>query len=153
MKKKVFLLVYLLYKAINLFYRGGAFQFSRGLVSASLRISRVWEDSDPLRPLPLWIRASLNAAMFERVGEAGVPVKLAPSWRGQAAPFYLAPPPCYLHSLGASCPGRFILPPPNTRKNTCNFVIFLCHFNEFRSSISHKMRNCFLWGKYKYWFH
>ena len=57
----------------------------------------------------------------------GVPVYLAP-WTGcppggkptavalppggQAVPGYLAPHPGYLHPRGASCPGRFILPPP-----------------------------------------
>ena len=63
----------------------------------------------------------------KRKGTAGVPVYLAP-WTacppggkstavappppgGQAVPGYLAPHPGYLHPRGASCPGRFILPP------------------------------------------
>ena len=66
---------------------------------------------------------------------------------GQAVPGYLASHPGYLHARGASCPGRFILPPANTRIiYICYFVIFLYHFNEFRSSVSHKVRNCCLWG-------
>ena len=94
---------------------------------------------------------------------AGVPVYLAP-WTacppggkptavalppgGQAVPGYLAPHPGYLQPQGASCPGRFILPPHPTQVKiyTCYFVIFLNHFNEFRSSISDKVRNWCLWG-------
>ena len=46
---------------------------------------------------------------------------------GQAVPGYLAPHPGYLHPRGASCPGRFILPPPpNTSKNI--YMLF-CYFS------------------------
>ena len=73
------------------------------------------------------------------------PGQLAP--RGQAIPGYLAPHPGYLHPRGASCPGRFILPPPTQVKiYVCYFVIFLYHFNEFRSYTSLKVRNWCLWG-------
>ena len=84
----------------------------------------------------------------------GVPVYLAP-WTacppggkstavglpsgGQAVPGYLAPHPGYLHPRGASCPGRFILPPrpQQVKIYICYFVICLYQFHEFRSSISH----------------
>ena len=33
---------------------------------------------------------------------------------GKAVPGYLTPHPGYLHPRGASCPGRFILPPTHT---------------------------------------
>ena len=36
--------------------------------------------------------------------------------------------------------------PTQVKIYTCYFVIFLYHFNEFRSSISHKVRNWCLWG-------
>ena len=48
----------------------------------------------------------------------GVTVYLAPLDSlppgGQAVPGYLTPHPGYLHPRGASCPGRFILPPTHT---------------------------------------
>ena len=42
---------------------------------------------------------------------------------------------------GLSCPR-----PTQVKIYICYFVIFLYHFNEFRSSISHKVRNWCLWG-------
>ena len=61
---------------------------------------------------------------------SGVTVYLAPLDSlppgGQAVPGYLAPHPGYLHPRGASCPGRFILPPANTSKNIC---MLFCYFS------------------------
>ena len=89
-----------------------------------------------------------------------------PPSRGQAVSGYLAPHPGYLHPRGASCPGISCPPPwlsspPGSKLSrlvylaprpaqvkiyTFYFVIFLYHFNEFRFSISHKVRNWCLWG-------
>ena len=96
-------------------------------------------------------------------GESGVLVYLAP-WTacppegkptavslptgGQAVPGYLAPHPGYLHPRGGKLSRPVYLAPRPTQVKiyTCYFVIFLYHFNEFRSSISHKVRNWCLWG-------
>ena len=56
-------------------------------------------------------------------GHTGVTVYLAPL--DSLPPGYLAPHPGYLHPRGASCPGRFILPPANTSKNIC---MLFCYF-------------------------
>ena len=60
----------------------------------------------------------------------GVTVYLAPLDSlppgGQAVPGYFAPHPGYLHPRGASCPGRFILPPANTSKDIC---MLFCYFS------------------------
>ena len=67
---------------------------------------------------------------FYALTYAGVTVYLAPLDSlppgGQAVPGYLAPHPGYLHPRGASCPGRFILPPANTSKNIC---MLFCYFS------------------------
>ena len=85
---------------------------------------------------------SISSFYTFEIDAAGVPVYLAP-WtacppggkstavgllpRGQAVAGYLAPHPGYLHPRGASCPGRFILPPPpNTSKNI--YMLF-CYFS------------------------
>ena len=72
---------------------------------------------------------------------------LAP--RGASCPGISCPPP-WLSSphgggqavqAGLSCPR-----PTQVKIYTCNLVIFLYHFNEFRSSISHKVTIWCLWG-------
>ena len=67
---------------------------------------------------------------FHALTFAGVTVYLAPLDSlppgGQAVPGYLAPHPGYLHPGGASCPGRFILPPANTSKN---IRMLFCYFS------------------------
>ena len=70
-------------------------------------------------------------------------------------------PPGGASCLGISCPLPWLSSPPGGKLSrlvylaprptqvkiyTCYFVIFLYHFNEFRSSISHKVRNWCLWG-------
>ena len=57
-------------------------------------------------------------------GDKPTAVGLPPG--GQTVPGYLAPHPGYLHPRGASCPGRFILPPANTSKNI--YMLF-CYFS------------------------
>ena len=84
---------------------------------------------------------------------------------GQLAPWG-ASQPRLAYPRGASCPGIscpppwlssppggklsrpvYLVPRPTQAKiYTCYFVIFLYHFNEFRSSISRKVRNWCLWG-------
>ena len=88
---------------------------------------------------------------------AGVPVYLAP-WTacppggkptavslppgGQAVPGYLTPRPGYLHPRGASCPGRFILPPAHTEKILlCDVYYYLQHFNNYMQFLSYKYVN------------
>ena len=63
-------------------------------------------------------------------------------------PGQLAPHPGYLHPPGGKLSRQVYLAPRPTQVKiyTCYFVIFLYHFNEFRSSISHKVRNWCLWG-------
>ena len=67
---------------------------------------------------------------LEQSKKGGVTVYLAPLDSlhpgGQAVPGYLAPHPGYLDPRGASCPGRFILPPTNTSKNI--YMLF-CYFS------------------------
>ena len=116
-----------------------------------------------------WVTTLVNVyvdlVVFTRI--AGVPVYLAPwtacppggqvnrGWLappprgGQAVMGYLAPHPGYLHPWGQAVQAGLSCPPPNTSKNIYMlFFIFLYHFNEFRSSISHKVRNWCLWGEY-----
>ena len=63
---------------------------------------------------------SSNGHVASKYGDhmTGVTVYLAPLDSlppgGQAVPGYLTPHPGYLHPRGASCPGRFILPPTHT---------------------------------------
>ena len=73
---------------------------------------------------------------------------LAP--RGASCPGISCPPPPTLViftpggqavQAGLSCPA-----PTQVKIYICYFVIFLYHFNKFRSSISHKVRNWCLWG-------
>ena len=88
---------------------------------------------------------------------AGVPVYLAP-WTacprggkptavgltpgGQAVPGYLTPHPGYLHPRGASCPGRFILPPAHTEKILlCGVYYYLQHFSNYMQFLSYKYVN------------
>ena len=86
---------------------------------------------------------------------AGVPVYLAPwtacppggkptavglSPGGQAVPGYLTPHPGYLHPQGASCPGRFILPPAHTKKILlCDVYYYLQHYNNYMQFLSINM--------------
>ena len=82
----------------------------------------------------------------------GVTVYLAPLDSlppgGQAVLGYLAPHPGYLHPRGQAVQAGLSCPPPTQIKiYICYFVIFLYHFNKFRSSTSLKVRNWCLWGK------
>ena len=84
--------------------------------------------------------------------QTGVPVYLAP-WtacppggkptavglppRGQAVPGYLTPHPGYLNPRGASCPGRFILPPAHIKKILlCDVYYYLQHYNNYMQFLS-----------------
>ena len=88
---------------------------------------------------------------------AGVPVYLAP-WTacppggkptavglppgGQAVPGYLTPRPGYLNPRGASCPGRFILPPAHIKKILlCDVYYYLQHYNNYMQFLSYNYVN------------
>ena len=59
-----------------------------------------------------------------------------------AVPGYLTPRPGYLHPRGASCPGRFILPPAPTEKILlCDVYYYLQHFNNNKQFLSYKYVN------------
>ena len=61
---------------------------------------------------------------------------------GQAVPGYLTPRPGYLHPGGASCPGRFILPPAHAEKILlCDVYYYLQHFNNYMQFLSYKYVN------------
>ena len=57
---------------------------------------------------------------------------------GQAVPGYLTPPrPGYLNPRGASCPGRFILPPAHIKKVLlCDVYYYLQHYNNYMQFLS-----------------
>ena len=71
---------------------------------------------------------------------------LAP--RGASCPGISCPPPWLSSPPGGKLSRPVYLAPRPTQVKiyTCYFVIFLYHFNELRSSISHKVRNGCLWG-------
>ena len=71
---------------------------------------------------------------------------LAP--RGASCPGISYPPPWLSSPPGGKLSRPVYLAPRPTQVKiyTCYFVIFLYHFNELRSSISHKVRNWCLWG-------
>ena len=71
---------------------------------------------------------------------------LAP--RGASCPGISCPPPWLSSPPGRKLSRPVYLAPRLTQVKiyTCYFVIFLYHYNEFRSSISHKVRNWCLWG-------
>ena len=71
---------------------------------------------------------------------------LAP--RGATCPGISCPPPWLSSPPGGKLSRPVYLAPRPTQVKiyTCYFVIFLYHFNELRSSISHKVRNWCLWG-------
>ena len=71
---------------------------------------------------------------------------LAP--RGASCPGISCPPPWLSSPPGGKLSRPVYLAPRPTQVKiyTCYFVIFLYHFNELRSSISHKVRNWCLWG-------
>ena len=73
------------------------------------------------------------------------PEQLAPG--GQAVPGYLAPTLVTFTPRGQAVQASLSCPPP-TQVNIylCYFVIFLYHYNEFRSYTSLKVRNWCLWG-------
>ena len=60
----------------------------------------------------------------------------------------ILPPPWLSSTPGGKLSRPVYLAPHPTQVKiyTCYFVIFLYHFNEFRFSISHKVRNWCLWG-------
>ena len=68
--------------------------------------------------------------------------------RGASYPGISCPPPWLSSPPGGKLSRPVYLAPRLTQVKiyTCYFVIFLYHFNEFRSSISHKVRNWCLWG-------
>ena len=75
---------------------------------------------------------------------------------GQDIPGYLAPHPGYLHPRGASCPGRFILPPAKNKKTFfltfCNFSAKQQEFNIILQSFKEKiMSNDLHFGGMDYW--
>ena len=76
----------------------------------------------------------------------GVPVYLAP-WTacppgGQSVPGYLTPRPGYLNPRGASCPGRFILPPAHIKKILlCDVYHYLQHYNNYMQFLSYNYVN------------
>ena len=89
--------------------------------------------------------------------QSGVPVYLAP-WTacppggkptavglppgGQAVPGYLSPRPGYLNPRGASCPGRFILPPAHIKKILlCDVYYYLQHYNNYMQFRSYNYVN------------
>ena len=74
------------------------------------------------------------------------PGQLAP--RGASCPRISCPPPWLSSPPGGKLSRPVYLAPRPTQVKiyTCYFVIFLYHFNEVRSSISHKVRNWCLWG-------
>ena len=66
--------------------------------------------------------------------------KLAPG--GQAVPGYLTPALVIFDPGGASCPGRFILPPAHTEKILlCDVYYYLQHFNNYMQFLSYKYVN------------
>ena len=88
---------------------------------------------------------------------SGVPVYLAP-WTacppggkrtavglppgGQAVPGYLTPRPGFLNPRGASCPGRFILPPAHIKKILlCDVYYYLQHYNNYMQFLSYNYVN------------
>ena len=68
--------------------------------------------------------------------------------RGASCPRISCPPPWLSSPPGGKLSRPVYLAPRPTQVKicTCYFVIFLYHFNELRSSISHKVRNWCLWG-------
>ena len=68
--------------------------------------------------------------------------------RGASCPGISCPPPWLSSPPGGKLSRPVYLAPRPTQVKIyiCYFVIFLYHFNEFRSSISHKVRNWCLWG-------
>ena len=57
---------------------------------------------------------------------------------GQAVPGYLTPRPGYLNPRGASCPGRFILPPAHIKKILlCDVYYYLQHYNNCMQFLSY----------------
>ena len=83
--------------------------------------------------------------------EAGVPVYLAP-WTacppGGKLSRDILPPTLVIFTPGGklSRPVYLAPRPKQVKIYTCYFAIFLYHFNEYRSTISHKVRNWCLWG-------
>ena len=71
-----------------------------------------------------------------------------PAPRGASCPGISCPPPWLSSPPGGKLSRPVYLAPRPTQVKiyTCYFVIFLYHFNEFRSSISYKVRNWCLWG-------
>ena len=78
-----------------------------------------------------------------------VPVSqfILPPWTacppgGQAVPGYLTPRPGYLNPRGASCPGRFILPPAHIKKILlCDVYYYLQHYNNYMQFLSYNYVN------------
>ena len=61
---------------------------------------------------------------------------------GQAVPGYLTPRPGYLNPRGASCPGRFILPPAHIKKILlCDVYYYLQHYNNYMQFLSYNYVN------------
>ena len=102
-----------------------------------------------------YIRNFKLLTSFSVAAQAGVPVYLAP-WTacppggkpttvglppgGQAVPGYLTPRPGYLNPRGASCPGRFILPPAHIKKILlCDVYYYLQHYNNYMQFLSINM--------------
>ena len=61
---------------------------------------------------------------------------------GQAVPGYLTPRPGYFNPRGASCPGRFILPPAHIKKILlCDVYYYLQHYNNYMQLLSYNYVN------------
>ena len=61
---------------------------------------------------------------------------------GQAVPGYPTPRPGYLNPRGASCPGRFILPPAHIKKILlCDVYYYLQHYNNYMQFLSYNYVN------------
>ena len=106
----------------------------------STKVSKVCETMSPYSNCMSGVPVYLVPWTACPPGGKPTAVSLPPG--GQAVPGYLTPRPGYLHPRGASCPGRFILPPTNTEKILlCDVYYYLQHFNNYMQFLRYKYIN------------
>ena len=89
-----------------------------------------------------WTGVPVYLAPWTACPPGGKPTAVSLTPGGQAVPGYLTPRPGYLHPRGASCPGRFILPPAHKEKILlCDVYYYLQHFNNYMQFLSYKYVN------------
>ena len=98
-----------------------------------------FHDSSPQGPCP---GVPVYLAPWTACPPGGKPTAVGLPPRGQAVPGYLTPRPGYLNPRGASCPGRFILPPANIKKILlCDVYYYLQHYNNYMQFLSYNYVN------------